>query len=389
MAGVKIVTEELEKDITLLKDVKATFVSLVRHGANRMPFRIVKTEKKGGDQGKMKRYAIQSILIPKGKTLEELSMEKGLEHLSEANVEQKQEFSDYDKYHQVPLEKFDSESMRLIKMGSSFAIIGELPDDVEGAILLGKEDVEKLAEIPLSPMNSIIGDPDVAAQQAMAARFRDLFETEIFAMMDVIHGTLKQSSTPIAQRKKTIVSAVDAFKQFITIALDAIGEQPAKIDKFELEGGNNEMELFKSKEEFTTAVTGIITEAFKVRDDTKAKADADAAKAADDEAAAAAAKADADANKSDDDKFAVIAKSVKDLSEKLEKMGDQLNTSPADDDQDDTDTNKDDGDQNADDQAAADVVKDTAYDKSKPGDKKKVIDKSVFGGLLTKKKIAA
>jgi len=384
MPGVKIVTEELEKEITLLKDVKANFVSLVRHGANRMPFRIVKTEKKGGDEETM-RYAIQSILIPKGKTLEELSMEKGLEYLSEANVENKQEFTDYDKYHQVSLEKFDSESMRLIKVGSGYAIIGELPKDVGGAILLGKEDVEKLADIPVSPMNSIIGDPDVAAQQAMAARFRDVFDNELYAMMDIIYGSLKQSSTATGQRKKTIVSAVDAFKQFITIALDAIGEQAAKIDKLDLEGGNEDM--FKTKEEFTEAVTTIVTAAFDARD-AKRKEEADAAaKAAADKAAADKAAAEADTKKTDSDKstdvdqFKAIADSVKALAEKVEKMGDQLASTPAEDDQDDADTKKTDEPT----EKPVEMVKDTAYDKSKPGDKKAVIDKGVFGGLLTKK----
>ena len=42
--GVKIITEEAEKDITFLCDVDPFFVSLVKHGANQQPFRVIKED---------------------------------------------------------------------------------------------------------------------------------------------------------------------------------------------------------------------------------------------------------------------------------------------------------------------------------------------------------
>jgi len=42
LKGVKIVTEEIEKDVTFLVDVDPLFISLVKHGANQQPFKVIK-----------------------------------------------------------------------------------------------------------------------------------------------------------------------------------------------------------------------------------------------------------------------------------------------------------------------------------------------------------
>jgi len=49
MPGMKIVSEVKEADVTFLTDADVQFVSLVRHGANRSPFKVIKEEKEGGD----------------------------------------------------------------------------------------------------------------------------------------------------------------------------------------------------------------------------------------------------------------------------------------------------------------------------------------------------
>ncbi len=43
--GIKVVTEMMEKEVTFLVDVDPLFVSLVKHGANQQPFRVIKEEK--------------------------------------------------------------------------------------------------------------------------------------------------------------------------------------------------------------------------------------------------------------------------------------------------------------------------------------------------------
>jgi len=51
--GVRVITELAEKEVTFLTDVDAMFVSLVKHAANQMPFRVIKSDdgevEKGGE----------------------------------------------------------------------------------------------------------------------------------------------------------------------------------------------------------------------------------------------------------------------------------------------------------------------------------------------------
>ena len=47
--GMHVIKETVEKEIDFLVDVDPQFVSLVRHGANQQPFRVIKSETEGGD----------------------------------------------------------------------------------------------------------------------------------------------------------------------------------------------------------------------------------------------------------------------------------------------------------------------------------------------------
>jgi hypothetical protein len=47
----KIVSVPVEKTVTMLEDAEVSFISLVRHGANRMPFRVMKADVEKGGPG--------------------------------------------------------------------------------------------------------------------------------------------------------------------------------------------------------------------------------------------------------------------------------------------------------------------------------------------------
>lgn len=47
----KIVSVPVEKNVTMLEDAEVSFISLVRHGANRMPFRVMKADVEKGGPG--------------------------------------------------------------------------------------------------------------------------------------------------------------------------------------------------------------------------------------------------------------------------------------------------------------------------------------------------
>jgi hypothetical protein len=268
MPGMKIIQDEVEKDVTLMKDVDVEFVSLVRHGANRMPFRVVKRDKSKG--GETMNRVIQSVILPDGVTLDSLTEVEGLEYLSELDMSDKQKFEGYQKFVQLKQENFQSESMSLLKAGRGFLIVGSLNDEnkekAEKALTISKDQVSKLGElIPVAPMDAMIGDPDTAAQAAYAVSFRNLFDNELYSMLDIVHGALNQTSSDPKKRKVMITSAIENFKSFIVIGLDAIGSQAVKMDKdvsalLKKDGGKEDMFEFKDENEFKDKVGEIISD---------------------------------------------------------------------------------------------------------------------------------
>jgi len=238
---------------------------------------------------------IQSILLPRGFSMDALRKKKELAWLLDADFENGQEYSQYVKFAQMPVEKFDRGSLALAKV-----------DDhgvwVVGGKLLDQKDAKDALEI----------------SSAVAQKFE----------IDAVSGE---------------------------------GETETK------EKGGEEMELFKTKEEFVEAVTEI----FKAAREAEKAADEEAKKAA--EAAAEEEKKKAAAAEAEKppvtsvtpDKLAElektvaeIGKSVKELTEKTEKIAQTAVTDPASTEPDDK-------------------------TQTKEGEPQK---KSVFGGVFMKKK---
>ena len=67
MGSPKVISTIVENEVTFLTDVDVEFVSMVKHGANRTPFKILKSDKGGADMNKV----IQAVLIPKSLSDEE------------------------------------------------------------------------------------------------------------------------------------------------------------------------------------------------------------------------------------------------------------------------------------------------------------------------------
>lgn len=346
MAGIRVITSTEEKDINLLSDVDAEFVSLVRHGANRMPFRIIKEEKKGG--GRMEIQALQSILAPKGVDFEALASNKGLEYLSEAKFDKIEEYGDTQKAVQVPLDLFNIDTLNLLKLGDTgaMAIVGTLKEDADKSqiITIGKEDAEKIAEIPIAPMDAIIGDQEAAASQALVASFKNMFEAELYSMLDIVHGVLKQSAAPIKKRKASIMSAVDAFKEFVLIGLDAVGESSVKFDNLK-KGGST---MFETKEKFVEATTEVVKDVLKERDDNATEMQTQADKEQKEKELADAkhkievAEKGEDAVKQEEMLTRIVEKSIEKINErldgideKLKEADEQLETDPSNVDKED------------------------------------------------------
>ena len=114
-------------EINYLEDLDVKWVSLVDHGANRIPFKIVKSEERMGD-------VIQSIILSKNLSLDEVK--QSVPWLNGVEITKEENYQDYNKFIHRPMDKFDSDTMRLIKVDESvLALVGEMANPDEKATI--------------------------------------------------------------------------------------------------------------------------------------------------------------------------------------------------------------------------------------------------------------
>lgn len=230
--------EEVEKQVGILnKDTHVDYLSLVRHGANQQPFRIVKGE--GGEKNRMKDYKIYSILVPNGMNMSDLiAKEEKLAFLTEANTTVQKKFDEYTRYEQTELKKFEKDSMRLVKLSdSSFAVVGSLKQGVDD------KDILSLSKNVVIADSNLLHAPLEAGRQFVVS-FGDLFFDEMDSFESILISAMRQSGTDAKKRKQTVLNAFEAFKNFMVMGLDALGSE--KLDEEFL---NKMQEAFKKNKE--------------------------------------------------------------------------------------------------------------------------------------------
>jgi len=233
--AVAIETEDVEKQVGILnKDTHIDYLSLVRHGANRQPFRIVKKE--GGEIDNMD-YKIHSILVPNGMNMSDLAKEEKLAFLTEAKTSVQKKFDEYTKYEQADLKKFEKDSMRLVKLSdSSYAVVGSLMDGVDD------KDTLSLSKAVVIADANVLHAPLEAGRQFVVS-FGDLFFDELDSFESILINAMRQSGLSAKKRKQTVLNAFEAFRGFMVMGLDAVGSE--KMDEDFL---NKMQEAFKNKE---------------------------------------------------------------------------------------------------------------------------------------------
>jgi len=336
--ALKKVVETRKKDIAFLVDVDPMFVSLVRHGANQQPFRVVKSEEKGGDSEMS--MVVQSILLPQNVSLEELQSKKGLEWLADVKSEEVTQHGEYQKLIQMKEDKFDKSSLVLVKLDSTgtYALAGHLlaKEDSGSALTLGRNETEKVPQIKTSPMDAVVAEEP---RPAFVLTFRDMFEKELSSFLDVVRGALTQSESAKKQRKKMVMDALDAFRNFLSISIDTLGSSKAKIDTSIAEQGNEEggvnMFQFETEQEFTDKVTSIVTSVLEKSLKEKKKPDGEdtaatktAVKEEKKEEKTAGAEPD-DSMKQVLSKLDALSTEIEGIKEKQEKLEQQPATNPA------------------------------------------------------------
>lgn len=211
MSG-KIVTET---DVNFLENVDTQFVSLVRYGAIQDGFRILKNH--NGESNMTKKF--YKLLAPSDVNEEKLNE---IAEKSELSLEKKaeDELEGFYTFAQDEDENFDLENKELVSLDKDsniYGIVAPFKGETED------EGVEK-ADLDYETVDSLA--------EAM------------FATMDIMLGTLRMPEASKANRRNTIISALDSLRKHVEATLKtAKGDDVLDLSALEVKGENLE-ELF-------------------------------------------------------------------------------------------------------------------------------------------------
>lgn len=198
MAGkVKTITTTIEDEVVFMTDPDIQFVSLVKHGANRTPFKVLKHENSKEETGMEK--VVQAILVRND--LPEDQIAKALEGMSKKDATNTGSITSYE---QCPLSRCNEETLIVVKhdeIDGVFNVLADLAEDQDdkGTLIVevGKEAVDY-------------------------ATLDNLY-TELYAMADIVSGAMRQENAGVEFRKSTIISAIDNFRTFAEVVLNNLG----------------------------------------------------------------------------------------------------------------------------------------------------------------------
>jgi len=198
MAKVKEITTTIEDEVTFMVNPNVEYVSLVKHGANRAPFKVLKAQKTKEEFNMNK--VVQSVLVRND--LSEDDITKALEGIDKRSAK---EFDSFTAYPQVAIEKVNPESVVVTKhenVEGIYFVLGDLADGAsEGGTLM------------------------VDAKEAVDYATLDNLYTELYAMADVVGGTMRQENADAEFRKTTILKAIDNFKAFAEVVLESLSAE--------------------------------------------------------------------------------------------------------------------------------------------------------------------
>ena len=317
-----VITLPKETTVDFLKEPEVTFVSLVRHGANNTPFRVVK-----GNKGEKMNKVVQAIRIEKDSKAD-------LETLIGKDF-RKDTVEKDDNY--LIYEQVDKSACAL----DTKSVVAIDPENHVYAITydLLVDEKEKGKKNLSDPPKTIVLKEDIKELDSW-----DVW-SEMYAMMDLISGSMSQSNMKESDMKSTVLLAIDNFRSFCeTIFSEAksngtppVGERAAKFiemlqKQIPIKKTNKEGTMFEleSKEELTGIIADVVTKAItqKTEEDAKSAETQAAAKTAEDERLAK------------EKEIEGLKTSMKEVNEKLEKLSGTVVSKTVVDDPDNPDTLK-------------------------------------------------
>lgn len=199
--------------VVYMTDPEARYVSLVKRGANRTPFRIVKEQKETG----MK--IIQRIVAKKGTDVEAIKSAVGDEAAKALNLSEPKSAGDFTVYAQHPEEAFKTDSLEVVSLSDDNSVIclcGEMVEKSEGFVskLLAKKSELNGIEVPASlrPLDA----------EVLKARLEESVYAELDAMVGGIHSILRQSEGKASEKLQMCRSLCDNFIASVEMAFSTM-----------------------------------------------------------------------------------------------------------------------------------------------------------------------
>ena len=228
--------ETVEAQVDFLCDLDVTWISLVSHGANRLPFKIVK----GEDSSKVKDGevvmfdVVHSIIVPKGVGMD--SLRDTNPWMNGIKFDHQEDFEEYVKYVQVPTDRFQEGTLRIRKLDDGVLVfVGKVDSPDPTWVVMHDPTVEQ-------------SDPPSGGGEYVAA-FKEAIVNEVDSFMSVMIGALEQSALSAKKKKSVIANAMDAFRVFIMAGIDNGGSGMAmKVDMPQIIHSDGEVVMSKTEE---------------------------------------------------------------------------------------------------------------------------------------------
>ena len=227
MAIQAIETTEVTQVVPFLEDVQAEFVSIVDHAATREPFRVIKVEK---GQAPPTELVLSSLLVPNTLDVAKVIEHEMLASLSNIRIDNARKFESWTQYGQIDPKRFDRDSFTIKPLADTgaYAVVGRLRNATkQGTVLESGIPMGGGQVFPTDDMHASVATDMVPVNYS----FSDLFYRELDGLVAIVEGTMAQSAADPKRRKTTIMNALNTFGSFLSMAIDAVGSQAAKLEK--------------------------------------------------------------------------------------------------------------------------------------------------------------
>jgi hypothetical protein len=188
----------VETEVQYMEDMDVEWISLVDKGANRTPFKIIKSEDAMEE-------VIQSVITPITKNFEEYKEKNDWSR--ELKILKTENHGEYNKFVSIPIDELNPSSIKIVRLKEDddvFAVVGS-PYKLEPSHIIYK---------------SITMDKPIRFDETGIVTFRDTFFNEVSNLLSILSGTMELSELDNRKKKDIIGKSLDAFKSFISAGLD-------------------------------------------------------------------------------------------------------------------------------------------------------------------------